>query len=617
MPQHHGFGKFQVLARLATGGAANIFLARQPGAAGFRKLVCLKTLLPERSRDPDFLAMFLDEARLAALLHHPNCVQVYDLGKADGVYYISMEYILGETLWGLLSTVAKTRKALPRRQVAAVIASACEGLHHAHELKTARGEPYNLVHRDVSPQNIMVTYEGQTKILDFGILKAETGRAETMSGIVKGKFSYMSPEQIAGAAVDRRSDVYSLGIVLFECLASRRLYRAESPEDIAHLILDQTPPRLSDIVPHIPPALDSIVSMALAKDPAHRFQTAQDMGDALRSYLDSVRYVHTSTTIAKLLDERFHDRIEARGRVYEAALAGEYDETELLRALDASPVRALDLKVPDEVGLSYGAADDEGLGFEKDAGVDSSSEAWSMEAMLALEVAASDAARAEANGTERASEHLGDERAPPASPWSAPFRSSLGASMHSPRGAVALDRDTDVTGPNDPDMDRTEISPADIVPAPHHQARDPLSSPEFGVQPLTPPRPLMPLADAARSLRPPAFAPGSDAGPTVVPSIVPSVLPSVRPPPTVVPSRAPGLETRPSIPRGSPEGAGPDLTPSSVHSAGAYGALGRDPLLQPGDLTRSGFRLRVVIAAGVLGLAVGMALGLLLASNVF
>ncbi len=336
------FGKYEVLARLATGGAASIFLARQPGAAGFNKLVCLKTLLPERASDTDFVAMFLDEARLAARLNHPNCVQIYDLGRVRGVYYISMEYIFGETLWGLLTTVTRLRTPLPPAHVAAIVAAVCDGLHHAHELKDPNGRPYNLVHRDVSPQNVMISYEGQTKVLDFGIAKAETGRAPTMAGVVKGKFSYMSPEQITGGAVDRRSDVYSLGIVLFECLASRRLYRGDTPEDIARLILEHRAPRLSDVVPDASPALDEICGRALSRHPSRRFQTAQEMGDALRNYLDDLRYAQTSSAIGRLLEERF-EHLGERRQVYEQALQPDYDEARLLRILDARQVRDVDL----------------------------------------------------------------------------------------------------------------------------------------------------------------------------------------------------------------------------------------------------------------------------------
>src|SRR5687768_681406 len=337
------FGKYEVLARFATGGAANIFLARQPGAAGFHKLVCLKTLLSERASDADFVAMFLDEARLAARLNHPNCVQIYDLGRVRGVYYISMEYIFGDTLWNLLTTVTRLRTPLPASHVASIIASGCDGLHHAHELKDGKGKMFNLVHRDVSPQNIMVTYEGQTKVVDFGIAKAETGRAPTIAGIVKGKFSYMSPEQITGGSVDRRSDIYSLGIVFFECLASRRLYRGDSPVDIARLILEHRAPRLRDVVPDIPAELDEICAKALARHPSKRYQTALEMGDALRDYLDSVRYNQSASSLAKLLEERFGDAVSHRRTVFEAALAGTCDENELLKALEARAVRNVDL----------------------------------------------------------------------------------------------------------------------------------------------------------------------------------------------------------------------------------------------------------------------------------
>lgn len=345
MPRR-AFGKYEVLARLATGGAASIFLARQPGAAGFHKLVCLKTLLPERASDADFVAMFLDEARLAARLNHPNCVQIYDLGRVRGVYYISMEYIFGETLWNLLTTVTRLRTPLPPAHVASIIAFACDGLNHAHELKDPNGRPYNLVHRDVSPQNIMITFEGQTKVVDFGIAKAETGRAPTVAGIVKGKFSYMSPEQITGGEVDRRSDIFSLGIVLFECLASRRLYRGDSPEEIAKLILEHRAPRLRDVVPEIPAPLDEVCARALSRHPSKRYADAADMADALRMYLDDVRFNQSTSTTAKLLAERF-DGIAERRREYESALNGTYDEAQLLQVLDARAVREIDL-FPDE-----------------------------------------------------------------------------------------------------------------------------------------------------------------------------------------------------------------------------------------------------------------------------
>lgn len=336
------FGPYEVLARLATGGAANIFLARQ-SQGGVDSLVCLKTLLPERAKDQEFVAMFLDEARLAARLNHPNCVAIYDLGREAGTYYITMEYILGETLWGLLATVAEVRAALPPNVVASIMAATAEGLHHAHQLNDPEGRPYNLVHRDVSPQNIMVGYDGRTKVVDFGIAKAETGREATATGIVKGKFSYMSPEQITGGAIDRRSDVYSLGIVMFECLASRRLYRAEAPEDIARMMLEKRPPRLREVVPDIDPALEAIVNKALSRHPALRFQTARDFADALRDHLHAQRFPEGVEPVAALIRERFGARVEERRWVLQRALEGRIDESELLATLNARPVMELDV----------------------------------------------------------------------------------------------------------------------------------------------------------------------------------------------------------------------------------------------------------------------------------
>jgi serine/threonine protein kinase len=337
------FGRFEVLARLATGGAASIFLAREAASRGRYALSCVKILLPERARDDEFVDMFLDEAKLLRRLDHPNCVQIHDLGKERGVFYIAMEYIFGETLWNLLATVAETRVPLPPPAVAALIAAACDGLHAAHELQDAQGRPYNLVHRDVSPQNIMVAFDGRTKVLDFGVAKAETGRQATATGIVKGKFSYMSPEQITGGSVDRRSDLFSIGIVLFECLASRRLYRADTPEEIAMLMLERRPPRLREVVPELPAELDTICAKALARHPSGRFSTAAELADALRQYVARASPRDPSGGSRALIRERFGERIERRRRILEAVQTGPFDDTELLASLGARPVFDVDL----------------------------------------------------------------------------------------------------------------------------------------------------------------------------------------------------------------------------------------------------------------------------------
>ncbi len=340
MPRQR-FGNYDVLARLASGGAGSVFLALDDRSAP-PKLVCIKTLLPNRANNPDYVAMFFDEGRLAARLDHPNCIRIFDLGETDGIYHISMEFIFGETLRKLANTIKHARRALPINSVASIVASVCDGLQHAHAMTDEQGRSYQLVHRDICPSNIMIDFTGQTKILDLGMAKAQTGRAPTVAGIVKGKFSYMSPEQISGSRVDKRSDIYSLGIVFFECLSSRRLYAGDTPEAVARLILERGAPRLKEVVPHIPEALDHVCAKALAPAPQDRFQTAEEMGDAIRAYLADHPHGSTSTAIARLLFERFGDMIPRRQQVLEEVRSGQFNESELLEALDAAAVWSTD-----------------------------------------------------------------------------------------------------------------------------------------------------------------------------------------------------------------------------------------------------------------------------------
>lgn len=336
------FGDYEVLAKLATGGAASIFLARQPRPPGPR-LVVLKVLLPERAASPSYVDMFLDEGTIGSRLRHPNWVEVHDVGRIGGIGYIAMEYVLGETLWSYLVTVSRLRQPLPPTAVATIIVAAAEGLHHAHELTDDIGRPYHLIHRDISPQNLMITASGTTKLLDLGIVKADTGRSPTASGIVKGKFSYMSPEQIIGGSLDRRSDVYSLGIVLFECLASRRLYPGDNPEQIARMIHQQGPPRLRDVVPTASPVLDEICAKALARKPAERYQTARELGQALRRYLDDFPANLGQQALLRIVEERFGAVLTERKRACERALQG-VPEHELYQALGAQPIREIDFR---------------------------------------------------------------------------------------------------------------------------------------------------------------------------------------------------------------------------------------------------------------------------------
>jgi len=221
------FGKYTLVAKLATGGMAEIFLARLEGDGGFEKLVCIKRILPHLARDPQFVTMFLDEARVAARISHPNVCQVFELGEWNKQYYIAMEYLEGVQL----SCFRRADYYSPRpdsRLVAGFGVQACEGLHHAHQLRRTDGESLGLVHRDISPQNLFVTIDGIVKVLDFGIAKATDRSSKTSTGAVKGTYAYMSPEQLRNEQLDRRTDVWAMGTVLWGLLAQRHLFKRET-----------------------------------------------------------------------------------------------------------------------------------------------------------------------------------------------------------------------------------------------------------------------------------------------------------------------------------------------------------------------------------------------------
>ena len=214
-----------MISHLATGGMAQIYLARQTGLGSFERHVVLKTILRERASDQRFVTMFLDEAKLAATLNHQNVAQVYEVDQADGAYFMAMEYVHGENARAILETTLRRGWTIPLELAVMIISGAAAGLHHAHERRGKNGQPLNIVHRDVSPANIMVGYDGSVKVLDFGIAKAEERATKTVGGTIKGKYGYMSPEQCKGKPIDRRSDIFALGIVLYELTTLRRAFK--------------------------------------------------------------------------------------------------------------------------------------------------------------------------------------------------------------------------------------------------------------------------------------------------------------------------------------------------------------------------------------------------------
>jgi serine/threonine-protein kinase len=290
------FGKYQLVRELASGGMAQIFLSVYQGLEGFNRVVAVKRVLPQMTASPEFIQMFLDEARLAARLEHPNIVRTYEFGVENGRYFMVMEYLAGEDLNAVLNRAAATGHPLPIQFVAEVASRVCAGLQFAHELADADGRPLGLVHRDVSPGNIVVTYFGEVKLIDFGVAKAATNVVRTRTGILKGKISYMSPEQLRSRGVDRRSDVFSTGVVLWELLAGVRLFARDSDAATLYAILDDEIPPVQARRPDVPDDLARIVERALARAPDDRWATAEDMQLALDNFLARMSHLDLAAT---------------------------------------------------------------------------------------------------------------------------------------------------------------------------------------------------------------------------------------------------------------------------------------------------------------------------------
>ncbi|MBI2377615.1 MAG: serine/threonine protein kinase, partial [Deltaproteobacteria bacterium] len=313
------FGKYTLIKKLATGGMAEIWLARQGGIAGFNRFVVIKKILSHLAEEETFRNMFLDEAKMSALLTHPNIVQVYDFGEADGTYYIAMEFISGENLAAIAWRGVKRKKPLSPSFAARIIADSCKALNYAHHLSRSDGTALEIVHRDISPQNILVTYEGEIKVVDFGIAKAATKSQHTKTGMLKGKFSYMSPEQCLGEHVDMRSDVFALGIVLYELCTGKRLFKHESELMILDMITKRRITLPSEVSEGIVPELENIIMKALEKSRDDRYQTAQEFALALDDFLRRDTQSSSNADIAEYMRSLFSDKIEEKRQIMELA----------------------------------------------------------------------------------------------------------------------------------------------------------------------------------------------------------------------------------------------------------------------------------------------------------
>lgn len=322
-------GKYELLALIAVGGTAEIYLARISGASGFEKYLVVKYLLDHLADDQEFVRMFLDEARVGAQLDHSNIVQTLELGEQDGRYYLVIEYLAG------MSVAQIARKTQERgvngglidtNLVLGMASQTCNGLHYAHR-KKVQGKALNLIHRDISPQNLVVSYEGILKIVDFGIAKSDIREAQTRTGTIKGKFAYMSPEQCLAKKIDNRTDIFALGTLCHELLTGRRLFKRQTTYDTYQAIVNGVVPKPSQLNPKLDSHVDDVIMKALAYDPDHRYPTAQAFGEALLGLLHKRNGSGGAGEISRFFEEHFHEDLAAHAEQMREFITGKNPNT--------------------------------------------------------------------------------------------------------------------------------------------------------------------------------------------------------------------------------------------------------------------------------------------------
>jgi serine/threonine protein kinase len=304
------FGKYYLLELINVGGMAEVFKAKMFGVEGFEKIVAIKKILPEVAEDAEFIRMFIDEAKIAVRLQHPNVVQILELGKIDDSYFIAMELVNGKDLKTIRKRLKRVELLMPVEQSSYIISQVCDGLDYAHRKTDDKMNSLNIVHRDISPQNMIVSYEGTVKLIDFGIAKAKSKSTKTQAGMLKGKFSYMSPEQVSGQPIDRRSDIFSLGVVFFEMLTGKRLFLGKNDVETLEKIRKADVPPPSVFNSAVPPELDRIVLKALSKDREERYQWASEFSEDLKKFSFTTGNSFSRQDMMNFMSEFFADELE-------------------------------------------------------------------------------------------------------------------------------------------------------------------------------------------------------------------------------------------------------------------------------------------------------------------
>jgi eukaryotic-like serine/threonine-protein kinase len=311
--------RYELLCPIAEGGMASVWVARLRGKHGFEKLVAIKTILPKFAGDQRFRNMFLDEAGIASRIEHPNVAQIFDLGEERELLYLVMEYVDGDALSKLNRSCQKKDVKIPAGVVLRVLADACAGLHEAHELKDGAGRPMGIVHRDISPHNVLVSTKGIVKLIDFGIAKADSSEtADAESGVLKGKIQYMAPEQALGRPVDRRADVWAVGAILYHMLAGKAPYEGDNQIATLHLLGSGVPP--PPLPPDVHPAIAAVARKALQQEPTKRYGTAADLRDAMERAMVVAQLLTTSAEVSAFSTQHLAERAKRRRDAIERSL---------------------------------------------------------------------------------------------------------------------------------------------------------------------------------------------------------------------------------------------------------------------------------------------------------
>jgi serine/threonine protein kinase len=331
--------KYRVIKRLEAGGMAEVYLGEAVSMEGFKKTVAIKRVLPHLAQNEAFIQMFLDEARLSARLDHANIVSVFDISKKEDTYFLVMEYVDGANLKKVVESLKKRGQRIGLGAAVLIAMESCRGLSYAHELPDENGVPLRIVHRDISPPNILLTRRGEVKLADFGLAKASTQLQTTDPGVVKGKFSYLSPEAAEGNEVDARADIFSIGIVLWELLAGKRLFLGENDYATVKLVQRANIPRLAPLNREVDEAFEEILLRALSKDPKYRFQSARELGDTLAGYLFNRQLKVTNFDLANLVQLAMSDEPvqNSEGSLIEKLIQNELDEAERIQSTSSQP----------------------------------------------------------------------------------------------------------------------------------------------------------------------------------------------------------------------------------------------------------------------------------------